>query len=115
MKRFDNHQYKDDQIIEALTCPVNRHCTRVEHNCDDWELFKHPEWLMMHFIENGGAKEFTKRRGNKKYWVKQEESRIVRVKKLGKLIIHPIRYHTVVLRIFVRLYSWLPLKRQKSE
>lgn len=114
MKRFDNHKYKDDQVIEALTCPVNRHCTREEHNCDDWVLFERPEWLMDHYITNGGAKAFAKRRGNKEYWVKLEESRMARAKKLGRVLIHPIRYRIALLRIFVSILSLLPLKRQKS-
>jgi len=50
------------QIVEALTCPVNRDMTRVEHSCDDRELFHHPEWLIAHYITNGGAIAFAKRR-----------------------------------------------------
>lgn len=73
MKKFNMHKYNDDQIIEALTCPVNRHCTRVEHNCDDWELFKHPNWLIEHFIRCGGAVEFAKRRTNQEYWEGEED------------------------------------------
>jgi hypothetical protein len=73
VKKFNSHKYNDDQVIEALTCPVNRHCTRVEHNCDDWELHNHPEWLIIHFIENGGAVEFAKRRADKQYWVDEME------------------------------------------
>ena len=73
MKKFNQHKYLDDQIWEAFLCPVNRHCTRVEHSCDDWELFKHPEWLLEHFIRCGGAEEFAKRRTDKAYWVEQEE------------------------------------------
>lgn len=62
MKKFDLRKYTRDQIIDALTYPVNRQCTRVEHNCDDWELYRHPEWLIEHYIRCGGAKEFAKRR-----------------------------------------------------
>lgn len=61
-KIFDLQKYRIQQIVESLNCPINRHCTRVEHNCDDWELFKHPDWLLTHFIEQGGAREFAKRR-----------------------------------------------------
>ena len=50
------------QIIEALTCPLNRHCARVEHKCDDWELFKNYHWLIERFIYKGGAPEFAKLR-----------------------------------------------------
>ncbi len=59
---FDQKGYMQRQIWEALTCPINRHCTRLEHGCDDWDLFHHPEWLITHFISNGGAEEFAKRR-----------------------------------------------------
>ena len=75
MKRFNARRYNDAQIVEALTCPVNRHCTRIEHRCDDWELHLHPEWLLEHFIQNGGAVEFAKRREDKVYWIEQEKER----------------------------------------
>ena len=61
--KFDFRRYELDQIIEALTCPTNRHATRVEHDCTDWDLHENPRLLIIHFIENGGAKEFSKRRG----------------------------------------------------
>jgi hypothetical protein len=61
--KFDFRRYELDQIIEALTCPINRHATRVEHDCTDWELHKNPKLLIIHFIEKGGAVEFSKRRG----------------------------------------------------
>jgi hypothetical protein len=72
MKRFNHHKYTDDQIIDALTCPVNRHCTRVERNCNDWDLYLHPGWLLEHYIACGGATEFAKRRENKEYWLVEE-------------------------------------------
>ena len=59
---FDLRLYKLEQIIEALTCPVNRHATREEHQCDDWHLHENPNLLIIHFIEKGGAEEFAKRR-----------------------------------------------------
>lgn len=59
---FDMTAYNREQIIEALNCPVNRHATRVEHKCDDWALHEHPEWLIEHFIRNGGAEAFAQRR-----------------------------------------------------
>jgi hypothetical protein len=61
---FDNAGFLRTQLVEALTCPLNRHGTRVEYNCDDWGLFQNPQWLIFHFIENGGAAEFAKRRDN---------------------------------------------------
>ena len=73
MKKFNQHKYLDDQVIEALTCPVNRHCTRVEHNCDDWTLFKNPNWLLEHFIAHGGAVAFAAHREEKQYWIEQED------------------------------------------
>ena len=44
-----------DQLVEALTCPVNRFSTMREHSCDEWELFNNPGWLIAHYIEFGGA------------------------------------------------------------
>ena len=60
---FDLAAYTRDQLIDAMTCPLNRHATRVEHGCNDFDLHKHPEWLMEHYIRCGGAKAFEKRRG----------------------------------------------------
>lgn len=50
------------QIVEALTCPLNRTMTMVEHSCDEMELFHHPEWLVSHYVANGGAIAFAERR-----------------------------------------------------
>ena len=44
------------QMVEALTCPVNRHAVRVKHGWTDYDLFRNPEVLVLHYIENGGAK-----------------------------------------------------------
>ncbi len=61
--KLDLALYTREQIVEAMTCPVNRHSTREEHNwCSDEELHLHPEWLMEHYIRCGGAEEFAKRR-----------------------------------------------------
>ncbi len=46
------------QAVQAYTCPLNRAMTMVEHSCDEWGLFYHPDWLVMHYINNGGAKAF---------------------------------------------------------
>ncbi|MEI6042446.1 MAG: hypothetical protein WCQ00_02680 [bacterium] len=59
---FDPTLYNLKQIIQALTCPINRHATCVEHGCDEWELQKHPEWLIEHYIKYGGAVAFDKKR-----------------------------------------------------
>ena len=72
-KKFNLRKYTRNQLIEALTCPVNRHTTRVEKKCDDWDLFHHPDWLISHYIKNGGAKAFAKHREEKEYWIEQEE------------------------------------------
>ena len=61
---FDRSKYMQRQIIEALTCPINRHFTRLKHGCDDWGLWRNPSLLINHFIENGGAVEFAKRRAD---------------------------------------------------
>ncbi len=52
------------QIAEAFLCPVNRHCTRVENNyCDgDFIKDKNFEKLIMHYVINGGAEAFAKKR-----------------------------------------------------
>ena len=52
------------QLVEALTCPVNRYATMVEHSCNEMELFHHPDWLVMHYVENGGAIAFAEKRSN---------------------------------------------------
>ncbi len=59
---FMQTSYLHRQMVEAMTCPINRHGTRVEHGCDDWGLFYNPQWLMDHYVNNGGPKEFAKRR-----------------------------------------------------
>ncbi len=59
---FDLRSYTNAQWVEALTCPINRHGTREKHRCDDWELFKHPKWLVEHYHENGGPVAFARRR-----------------------------------------------------
>ena len=60
--KLDISAYNIQQIIEIFTCPVNRHSTRVEYQCSDVELYDHPDWLIKHFIENGGAEAFAKKR-----------------------------------------------------
>ena len=62
MPEFDHRGYTSEQVFEALTCPVNRHSTRVKYKCNDFELFKHPEWLLDNYIKNSGAEGFAKRR-----------------------------------------------------
>ena len=73
MKRFNDAKYNIDQICDALLCPLNRHYTRIEHNCNDWDLYRHPEWLLEHYIANGGAVRFAKHREEKEYWIEKEE------------------------------------------
>lgn len=60
--KFDLRRYTRAQIVDALTCPVNRHAVRTHYRWDDWELYRHPEVLLRWYIEHGGAKEFAKRR-----------------------------------------------------
>lgn len=65
---FDQSRYNFEQKAIALNCPINRMATKEEYyrklqrDITDWDLFDHPDWLMQHFIENGGAVEFEKRR-----------------------------------------------------
>jgi hypothetical protein len=44
------------QMVEALTCPVNRHAVRVKYGWNDHDLFRNPDTLVEHYILNGGAK-----------------------------------------------------------
>jgi len=70
-KKFNFAKYTQDQIVDALNCPLNRHATRVEHSCDDWELHKHADWLVEHYIEKGGAVYWATKR--KEYETEVEE------------------------------------------
>ena len=63
-KVFDHIAFMQRQTIDALTCPVNRDWTRREHQCDDWMLYQHPDWLIEHYIRNSGAVEFAKHRAD---------------------------------------------------
>ena len=60
--KFNLHKYNDDQVIEALTCPINRHAVRTKYGVDDWWLHDHKDVLIMHWIQNGGAVAFAQRR-----------------------------------------------------
>lgn len=44
----------------------------VEHSCDEYELFRHPDWLIMHYIENGGAKKHAELRNKAEKETKNE-------------------------------------------
>lgn len=46
------------QMLDALTCPTNRNGTREEHACNDEELNKNPERLLMHYVKFGGASDW---------------------------------------------------------
>lgn len=65
---FDHSAYMREQVIIALTCPLNRWATKVEWSqklrrpVDDNDLFQNPQWLVDHFIQYGGAEAFAKRR-----------------------------------------------------
>ena len=62
MKKFDLHKYNDDQVIEALTDPINRHAVRVHYGVDDWWLHDHKDEVILWWIIHGGATEFAKKR-----------------------------------------------------
>ena len=49
-------------LIDPLTCPITRQGTRVEHDCDDWDLWRNPNLLLEHYIKNGGATAFARKR-----------------------------------------------------
>ena len=51
------------QITEAFLCPLNRHCTRVKHSCNDEDFLKNKNYknLLENYILNGGAEVFAKK------------------------------------------------------
>ena len=51
------------EIVEAIGNPRIRHLVRCEHNCDDNELHKHPDWLLNKWVSSGMSKEFNKEVG----------------------------------------------------
>ena len=52
------------QIAESFLCPVNRHATREEHKCSDEDFVVGNNYnrLIMHYLQNGGAKAFALKR-----------------------------------------------------
>jgi hypothetical protein len=63
VRRLNQALYKNAQLAEALTCPVNRHATMEEYGLSsDWDLFHNPKLLLKHYIENGGAEAFAAKR-----------------------------------------------------
>ena len=52
------------QVVQAFLCITNRYMTMKEHGCSPGNFLegKNHDLLIEHFIENGGAKEFAKRR-----------------------------------------------------
>ena len=70
IKVFDTTAYNRQQLIEALLCPINRNGTREEYRCDDWGLFKNPQWLLEHFMKYGGAEAFARHRED--FWKQVE-------------------------------------------
>jgi hypothetical protein len=55
VKKLNVRKYNHDQIVDALLCPLNRFATMVEHSCNEYDLHKHPEWLLEHYVRCGGA------------------------------------------------------------
>ncbi len=43
------------EVIDALFSSLNRHGARESYLCDDATLNEHPEWLIRHHHETGGA------------------------------------------------------------
>ena len=60
------------QAITALNDHLNRHATRVEHQCDDVTLSEHPDWLIFHFVQSGGAIAFAQLSGTIEEFVEPE-------------------------------------------
>jgi hypothetical protein len=46
------------QVEQAFLDPLNRLGTMQEHKCDDYGLYLHPNWLVIHYIKFGGADAF---------------------------------------------------------
>ena len=61
-KKFNLHKYMDDQVIEALTDPINRHAVRVHYGVDDWWLHDHKDVLIQWYLDHGGAEAFAQHR-----------------------------------------------------
>ena len=55
VKSIDTGAYLLAQKADAVLSRENRHGTREEYRCDDRTLEEHPEWLIKHYIEHGGA------------------------------------------------------------
>jgi hypothetical protein len=56
------------QIVEAFSCPVNRHAVRAKYKWSDEDFLKEGNKgeLVKNFVENGGAVAFALKRKNKK-------------------------------------------------
>ena len=66
-KALNLNVYLDIQKADAIGSELNRNGTREEHKCDDRELLRHPEWLIQHYIDYGGAKWAADKFRNKLY------------------------------------------------
>ena len=42
-------------LVFAFLCTKNRSMTMLEHSCNEWGLFDHPEWLLEHYFLNSGV------------------------------------------------------------
>jgi len=56
------------QIMEAFLCPLNRHATKEECGLSDEDFLEDSNhtYLLKHYIKNGGAAAFAKKREEKK-------------------------------------------------
>jgi hypothetical protein len=59
--RFDLPRYLIDQARDSLS-ELNIHATCVEHECSREYVLEHPDLLIKHYNENGGAKNYEKYR-----------------------------------------------------
>ena len=70
-KKLNLRKYTHDQMVDALLCPLNRFATTQEHSCNEYDLHKHPEWLLEHYVRCGGAKYWESKR--EQYMEEQDE------------------------------------------
>lgn len=50
------------QVQQAFLDPLNRFGTMQEHRCNEYDLYLHPDWLIVHYIQFGGAVAFAEER-----------------------------------------------------
>ncbi len=72
---MSNIDVNKKHLAYAFLCPTNRVATMLENNCNEWELFQNPTWLLDHYFKSSGVElseqeikeitEFTKTRNGR--------------------------------------------------